>query len=516
MRARRYVLSALAIGAVTLAASASTAGGGSSVARTASPRALTPMKVAKIGTVDVSELPAARPSGARLSVVHFLPFNAAAYAASKKSPTGAAGDEVEPVNARPVISVGTKLPMPLSTDDDPRFTPPDMGFAISTGGLKMEQINTSLRTWDANNTPSIARDLSTFYLTGGDLISDPWVLYDRLTDRWFTSIFDITASSERLAVSQTPDPNGLFNIYNVPEGAPGGCPDQGKLGLSDGVVGLSANEFTNCFVNPVYEGVIITVLNKAEMLSGAPLVDSAQIGPMAQYSSSIVPAQSVSSTTTQWYAGVDDASSTVAHIVKTVGTPPAAVTLSEPFTPTIKVVTNPPNADQKGSSQLLVTDDNRTQTVHWQADHLVFTETTGCTPRRDNTVRSCARVTSINTNTGGKFFDKNRSKMGQHLFYPAENINQNGTIVVTYGRSSSTIYPELDVTAASPSGRFARPNVVQTGDAANDTTRYGDYMAVAIDPDHPSNAWVAGEVGGHNGSGANGWGTAVAQILVTP
>ena len=517
MARRRYCVAALVTAAVAFAAAVATADGGSSQARTTTPLRLAPLKVTKIGTVHVSKLPAAKATGPRRALP-FLPFNPAAYAASKRASSGSAASADGPssITSRPTISVGTLLPTPLSSDDDPRYTPPDMGFAVSTGGLKMEQINTSLRTWDASNTPSIARDLTTFYLTGGDLISDPWVLYDRPTGRWFTSIFDITLSSERIAVSQTSDPTGLFNIYNIQEGQPGGCPDQGKLGLSDDVVALSANEFTSCFVNPVFLGVIVTVLNKAEMVAGAATVDSAQIGPMAQYSSSVVPAQSLGSTTTQWYAGLDDSSSTVAHIVQTTGTPPAAVTLSEPFTPTVKAVTTPPGADQPGTATLLETNDNRVQTVAWQSKRLVFTATTGCMPANDTVIRSCARVTSFNTQRGSIAFDKNRSKKGQHYFFPAASINANDTIVVDYGRSSSEIYPELDATAAGKGGGFAKPVVVQSGDAANETTRYGDYFSVAIDPDNPSNAWVAGEVGGHNANGANGWGTAVGEVLVSP
>jgi hypothetical protein len=517
MGRRRCAAPALAAAAVAFAVAVATAEGGSSQARTATPLQLAPLTVTRVGTVDVGKLPAAKATGPQRSIP-FLPFNAAAYAASKRAASGGSGaaDLPSSVTSRPTIGVGTLLPSPLSSDDDPRWTPPDMGFAVSTGGLKMEQINTSLRTWDASNTPSIARDLGTFYLTGGDLISDPWVLYDRPTGRWFTSILDITLSSERIAVSQTADPTGLFNVYNVTEGDPGGCPDQGKLGLSDDVVALSANEFTSCFVNPVWEGPIVTILNKAEMVAGAATVDSAQTAPMPQYSSSVVPAQSLGSTTTQWFAGVDDASSTVAHIVKTTGTPPDPVTLSEPFTPTVKVVTNPPGADQPGTSTLLVTNDNRVQTVAWQANRLVFTETTGCTPPRDSAVRSCARVTSFSTRRGSIVFDKNRSKRGQHYFFPAASINANNTIVVDFGRSSTSIYPELDAAAASMAGGFAKPVVVEAGDAANETTRYGDYFSVAIDPDNPSNAWVAGEVGGHNSNGSAAWGTAVGEVLVSP
>jgi hypothetical protein len=517
MGKRRYAAGAAAIVAVAFAAAVTTAQGGSSQARTTTPLTLKPLAVTKVGTVHVSKLPAAKATGPQRSVP-FLPFDAAAYAASKRASSGTSESVETPssTTSRPTISLGTVLPSPLSSDDDPRWTPPDMGFAVSTGGLKMEQINTSLRTWDASNTPSIARDLSTFYLTGADLISDPWVLFDRSTGRWITGILDISLSSERIAVSQTADPTGLFNIYNIPEGDPGGCPDQGKLGYNDDVIALSANEFTSCFVSPSWEGPIVTILNKAEMIAGAPTVDGAQSDPMPQYSSSIVPAQSLGSTTTQWFAGVDDATSTVAHILKTTGTPPDQVTLSEPFTPAVAAVTNPPNADQPGTSEKLVTDDNRVQTVAWQSKRLVFTATTGCTPPHDTVVRSCARVISFNTGTGSIVFDKNRSKKSQHYFYPAASINAANTIVVGYGRSSSSVYPELDVTAASKGGGFATPLTIQSGDAANETTRYGDYFSVAIDPDNPSNAWVAGEVGGHNSNAEFAWATAVGEVNVSP
>jgi hypothetical protein len=224
----------------------------------------------------------------------------------------------------------------------------------------------------------------------------------------------------------------------------------------------------------------------------------------------------MNSTTTQWYAGVNDASSTVAHILKSVGTPPATVTLTEPFTPTIKPLTTPPDADQRGTTTKLVTDDNRVQTVAWQSGLLYFANGDGCVPALDTTTRACARLLVVNTATGLVKVDKDRSKRNQHLFYPTVRPNASGSIIFGYGRSASTVFPELDVTAASPTGAFAATKTIQTGDAPNETTRYGDYFAVAIDPSAPANAWIAGEIGGHNIFGSAGWATAVAQVIVSP
>jgi hypothetical protein len=501
------LLGLLVLAVVMVVPAGPAAAGGSAPARI-----VPAMKVTKVGTVNVRDLPAAHPTGNQVALPA-LRFNPAAYDAAKATPSGSAvGDES--ISKKPTVSVGTKLASALSSNDDPRYTPPDMGFGVG-GGFKMEQINTTGRIWNAGNAPGLAFDLSTFYLSGGDMISDPWVFFDQASGRWFAAIFDISLSSERLAVSATSDPTGLFHVYNIPEGPAGGCPDQGKLGVSDNVVALSANEFSSCFVSPVFQGVIITVLNKAELVAGAPLIDSAQTAPLP-YSSSVVPAQSMNSTTTQWYAGVDDTTSTVAHVVKTVGTPPATVTLSEPFKPAIKKLTTPPNATQQGTGTKLDSGDNRVQTVAWQSDLLSFTNGDGCVPKHDSSTRACVRVLVISTGTGLVKVDADTSKKNEYFFYPTVRPNASGTIVVGYGRSSASLFPELDVTAAGPTGKFAKPKTIQTGDAPNQTTRYGDYFAVAIDPSAPANAWVAGEIGGHNMFGSGGWATAVAQIIVSP
>src|SRR5581483_8153876 len=127
---------------------------------------------------------------------------------------------------------------------------------------------------------------------------------------------------------------------------------------------ISSNVYTeaNDFL-----GVRITVLNKAQLVAGATAIDTASFGPIPSYYS-LVPAQSMTSTSTQWYAGLDPAFARVARIVETEGTPPASVTLTEAFTPSIKRVSVPPNAEQKGTITLLPTGDTRVDNVVWQSN----------------------------------------------------------------------------------------------------------------------------------------------------
>ncbi len=141
------LLALLALVVVLVVPTGPAAAGGSAVARI-----VPAVKVTKVGTVNVRDLPQVHATGNRVALPA-LRFNPAAYEAAKANPSGSVSDDS--ITAKPIISVGTKLTSALSSDDDPRFTPPDMGFGVG-GGFKMEQINTSGRIWNASNTPGVA------------------------------------------------------------------------------------------------------------------------------------------------------------------------------------------------------------------------------------------------------------------------------------------------------------------------------------------------------------------------
>jgi hypothetical protein len=513
-RRKRVTLTAVLLGVLGVSVvSAATASGGA-VRGQASPQQVgTPFTIHKVGTVNVADLPAASGGGAGEAVaVPFLTPDPAALAAAKAGAFGSAPAGSERVGAKPKLTPGTQLPSAVSSNDDSRYTPPDMAFAIG-GGYKMQHVNSSGRIWDPNNVAGPVFKIETFHAAGNNFVADPWMLFDQQSNRWFVGAFDITAATQRLAVSTSATPT-TFNLYNVPIGPAGGCPDQGKGGVSDNVLAISVNEFANCSTGG-YLGVIIRVLNKAELVAGAGTIHGVSFGPMSQYVS-LVPAQSMTSTTDQWYAGLNNPSSGVAHIAKTVGTPPATVTFSEPFTPAIRFLSSAPNAPQPNTGSFLNTGDNRVQTASWQSNLLEFPASESCIPTGDSGPRACVRLLVVNTSNGALSLDKTISKKGQYLFYPASRPNAAGTHAVGYGRCSTSIFPELDAIAVNSAGASSKPKVLQTGDNSNNTNRYGDYFAVAIDPANTSNAWVAGEIGGHNNQGANRWGTAVREVKIKP
>jgi hypothetical protein len=464
--------------------------------------------------VTVSRLPAARSS--QVGGLPQLVPNPGAYAAAKAAVNpnaGTAGDSgaADDGPSPDTVTLGSVLPSPLSINppNPCGCTPPDMALGVGDG-YKMEQVNTEGQIWNSSNTVVSTFTLAGFYVNGSDFISDPWVFFDKATNRWFAGIFDVTTDSESINVSQTNNPTGLWFVYHItnPASAQGTCPDQGKGGVSDNIVALSTNLYTNCSNSGSYVGAELSMYPKAAMEAGTSFTYNAS-GAFGQYFS-MIPAQSMSATTTQQFVGVDFGTATAAHRVIVTGTPPSA-SIAFPADVPIHTLNIPPNAVQKGTGTLIDSGDDRVQEVAWQSNSLIFTATDACVPNKDTVTRACARVIAINTSTGAKTIDKDRSNKGKYYFYPAPRPDPAGTIVVSVGRSSSALFPELDLFTSSPSGKLSKAFVVKAGTAPDVTGRHGDYFAAAIDPASPTSAWVSGGIGD-----PSGWSTAVGNATVTP
>jgi hypothetical protein len=380
--------------------------------------------------------------------------------------------------------------------------PPDVQVAAGPNQV-VEMVNLEGEVFTKGGVSNQTFSLSTFFRTGADSISDPKVLFDVPSGRWFSSLVDITINSVILGVSSTSDPTGLWSIYSINVGS--FLPDQPILGVSDDKVAVAANDFSgNTFV-----GSQFWILNKSQMLSGSTVnffTSGANSGVL-----SIHPVQSLSPTTTQYMVsdivGRRGLSTTSLRFFSVTGVPGVS---------TVSVVTNDlavstigtlsgsslPGGVQPGTSATVDTADFRTQAAVWYKGAAWVTFDDACTPTGDTQLRSCIRLTKIAT-TGSPLvsqdFDFGTSQ--QYNFYPALSIDKNGNLLVEYGYSNSTVFPSLAVTGqltTDPAGSLARPHVLKAGAAADTSTRYGDYFGAALDPADPSVVWVAGEY--HNNS----------------
>src|SRR5438270_2282253 len=88
------------------------------------------------------------------------------------------------------------------------FEPPDVVVAAGPGFL-VQMVNLAARMWQtapgaqATQVQTVA--LGDFFRAGHDRLTDPRVLYDAPSGRWFASISDIDTSGVLLAVSRGSD-----------------------------------------------------------------------------------------------------------------------------------------------------------------------------------------------------------------------------------------------------------------------------------------------------------------------
>ena len=416
----------------------------------------------------------------------------------------------------PFVTVTQTLPG-LNNVSSGGFEPPDVQVAVGPGYI-LEMVNLAVRFWRTGNGPAeqlATRRLETFFGTGADRLTDPRVLYDTQTQRWWASISDLDATSIHLAVSDSSDPTGHWTISSYKAS---GCADQPRLGLADGLVVLGADIFQDCQgEGSPASGSELWIINKAQLLAGSTSPAVTTYGPDAGLAS-LTPVQSLSPTATEYVVSVNEPTSRVAHVLAVTGIPPAAVSVTEIATPTINRLGRPPFAAQPATngraSPGLDTNDDRVLDAVLQNGRLWFAANSGCIPAGDPLIRSCARVVELAAPAMTVTSDVDLSVAGANLLYPALRPDGNGDLVVVYGEAGVSVEPSTVVVARTADGTWTQPVVVARSATPYRGNRYGDYFGAAADPADPATVWVAGE-SGTDIAGGVGWSTYVASASVT-
>jgi len=400
----------------------------------------------------------------------------------------------------------------LDSTNLPGVNPADVQLAAGPGTL-VETVNTAIAIWTTGGaTPQLVRgqQLGAFFSNAstnrtGDAMTDPRVIYDNVSGRFFAAVFDITRVELDVAVSATSDPNGAWTIYPLPSG---GCPDQPRLGTSDAVVVVTDDQFSSCRGRGVFLGGEVNVLSKQDLLAASPSPRRSHFGPDNRFAA-ITPAQSLGTTPTEYLVAVEQSGATIQLLhfdspdISTV--PFTAVTLSA-------AIGNPPEARQRGGVEPVDVGDNRAQNAFFEGGKVWLTASEQC-PAGDG---ACARVVELST--GGKaLLDQTLAlPNGRSLFYPAIAPDERGNVVICFGYASANDDPSLGYAYLRPDGSVSGPFDVAAGTSPNASGRFGDYYGATRDPDDPSKVWIAGEIGNGAGGAALGWGSTVAAVRVPP
>ena len=151
--------------------------------------------------------------------------------------------------------------------------PPDVQVAAGPTAI-VEMVNAAYSMWDRSGRLLAAGRLGTLFSSPGDdrrgdWLTDPRVLFDARSGRWFSALIDVTRREALVAVSDSSDPTAGWKVTanRFSPDLGGTCPDQPRLGLSDDVVVVTVDLFRST-CEGAFEGGVIIAFDKRELLAG--------------------------------------------------------------------------------------------------------------------------------------------------------------------------------------------------------------------------------------------------------
>ncbi len=382
--------------------------------------------------------------------------------------------------------------------------PPDITLAVGPDHV-IEMVNVGFAIWTKDGTFVKNGALSDFFNTGGDRISDPKVLFDTASSRFFASIADVSTNNVIVAVSATSDPTGSWSLYPQQFS---NCPDNPVIGTSDDKLVISVSVFSTGCVKP-FLGWQWGVLDKKGMVSSPQTGFYGNFLPTPDNTNfSVHPAQSESSTSDVLAVEKLGGNSTIRIFTFTgippnagVNAPSSAIAIGAGCGSASSPTQCPMvNGTQPGTTKTVNVGDDRMgegDAAYVPSDGVLwlgFNE--GCNPAGDSMTESCFHLVQVDSLTSKIVQEELVGINSKSLFYPALRIDSRGNLDVVFGFSSSVDNPsiaETSLLAAAPT--ILEPAVVVfQGDKPEDYYgRYGDYFGAAVDPSDPHVVWTAGE-----------------------
>ncbi len=406
------------------------------------------------------------------------------------------------------------------------ITPADGNGAIGPKYF-VEFINGSFAVYNKTNGARVLRITDTkFWSNAGpggsgggltfapsDAVSDPRVIYDPASQRWFASqvdfdgdVSDPTLESDYylLAVSDNDDPTGAWHVFAfLADPESGNFADFPTLGLDANAVYLAGDMFYG-ENNPF--GTSLTMIPKADLLASPPdVANRVFFGTMtyADRGAVLQPVTCLDGSSSGNILAAGDLgydfqphSNLVASTVLNPGTPSA--TLAPATNIFVDDYTVPIDPTQPDGTDTLADNDARFSARVYTVDGVIFAvhniEVNGHAAIRWYRINA-ANYALLES---GTIFAKNLD-----LFYPSIAANTNGVVVIgCNGCSINTYISSYACVGLTENGvtTFGIPILLasgsvnyhdiheQSGGAVE--SRWGDYSTVSVDPSDPTHFWT--------------------------
>ena len=448
---------------------------------------------------------------------------------------GAAGVDPQPMAAPAISAVSFE-----GLDDDDNVvsgTPPDPQLAVGPDHV-FEMVNTVGRIFTKTGSAVNTFTLAEFFgVPSGYDDFDPKIIYDDLSGRWFASyvsLIDNPVLSDEgllhLAISQTSDPTGAWNVYFVTYADV--FPDYPGIGVTDDKFTVSANlDDIDGPCAPAVCGEQTIVIQKSDVLSGLPGLD---IGifyfPVREDRATVRPAHSLSAITDQYLTTFSTVFADVLTVIRITGTPDEGNVVEAAATAlTITPQLSPPPSTTAGLGDCIIFSTNfgpppciesgdfRLLEAIWRDNSLWSAASAACLPSGDVANRSCAHLIEVETvGTPSVVQDMLFGALSEYYSWPAIRTDSSANLYVSLTRTSPSIFAEARIAVRLSSdqpNKMSDSSLVREGDVVHTSGRWGDYLGAAVDPSDASCVWLVGEYA-KDTLGAN-WGTYIAATSYT-
>ena len=411
-------------------------------------------------------------------------------------------------------------------------------FAIynKTNGARVLRI-TDAKFW-SNAGPGGAGNGISF--TPSDGVSDPRVIYDPVSQRWFASQvdYDVTVPDPTLesdyyllAVSDTSDPAGAWHVFSLladPES--GYFADFPTLGVDGGSVYLAGNMF---YGGNNSLGTTLTVIPKVDLLASPPVLTNRIFFGTLDYAVNgavLQPATCLDGSGSGIILAAGDLgldlqshSNLVATTVLNPGTPDAA--LAPATNILVDGYTIPFDPVQPDGSDTLADNDARFSARVCTVGGVVY-----AVHNIEIDGRAAIRWYRINAANDTLLESGTITDTNLDLFYPSMAANTNGVVVIACNGSSintfissyayagltqnnvTTFGPPIVLAAGSVNYHDGNEPFSPTGES-----RWGDYSTVSVDPSDPDRFWTIQMLPIYDSATGSGdlWQTQITELITS-
>lgn len=399
--------------------------------------------------------------------------------------------------------------------------PPDPEIAVGPDHV-IAVVNVALEIYDKDGSTLLGpTTFASFMADDPNCINlfDPNAIYDEEADRYILGV-DANGTHYCLAVSQTANPTGAWNVYSFVTGSDTLFFDYPHAGVGQDAIYMGANIFASSFLDSR-----IWAFDKWAMYQGNPTTavmknlgandDTPQPLHLTGWRQGTWPAGGPHYFFTETgYNGAD-------HTVWAWSDPFGDNQLTAVGTIDLNAATGvtagiPLSVPQKGGANIRG-NDFRPQDFEYRNGFAWTTMTIACNPG-GGTV-NCVRWAQIDPATATVAQAGVLSGDDEYRIFPDLAVNHCDDMAVGYTKSSSNTFPAVWYTGregSDPPGTLQTESRLKAGEmtyTAFDPVphRWGDYTEMRVDPDGVT-LWYLGQYSKNTGTSSGRWGTYVGAI----